>query len=54
MKTYTTEQHFIGWQEFHQFSGCGGYGSGFGDSALLTLDLCDQNHPNPNTNREEP
>ena len=36
-----TPDEWVEWQEAFQFSGCGGYGSKFGDSCPFTLDLCE-------------
>ena len=37
-----TADDWVEWQEAFQFSGCGGYGSKFGDSCPFTLDLCEE------------
>jgi len=36
-----TPDEWIEWQEIFRFSGCGGYGSKFGDLCPFTLDLCE-------------
>ena len=39
-KKVVTPDDFIEWQEFFVYTGCGGYGSVFGDGTKYRIDLC--------------